>query len=976
MAIAVNPDVRELDFSDNVKVSKFMQDFSDFRMKKWITYRPVNAPSQSNPFYGGTRQFVINMGTGHILDTTYSGLWYSLKFLNASQSPIWPISTTFPRTAAAWIESVTFQHSNVAAHIDERLTDYDAVSSIFVPSKDVKSMDQTFFCFDYAKCADGNPFNLFAADDPYAKLLPMGIGTTQRASYAVFSFFIPLCRLSTIFNSGKYFFPSLLRGNGEMTLSIRAVANSLNEIFGGSNCSYTSFGSVNPNDRIYRSFDGDGLKWMVSMDDMKLVTLNLDNAFLTKEYNAFIASGRKFIRSFKGYNYQYYQVQSGYNRIEIANTHQSISHIILAFQTAYSMRLNGNPSNACGDILLGNQRTMALPKSLVLSTMAYSKKANLTEDDLIKSTVLTPANKPKDGSSNEHFHKAEGHYVSPMEEDVILNSSLTASSTLQQTMTPKVNFGSKVVDLTKSIVNSVAGTIKTGYSAAVNAMEEGKSIDQAINTGIGTMIKDVGNKTVEFIQPKEEASVGGVRSKSAFARRGKNQKHLTDAMQNITNTLDIARQNQTLISTLLDNRPILAKEEIEEWKTLITALYPDFDWTTINKKSVTNPDSFVSYIKNLLTSSNAKNKNIQIRFKEKNKGLGFMTKLTQFERSLLAALLGNTNTKVYQLAGKLIESRADKLTGAEIQTLRYAYANNITIPSDQTEYFKLCEKAAASEEAKQLCEEIIITKELLGKGTVGTNASEADSEDMSASDFGYYGLLRATDGAKIIGTIINNSFPAMWKDKTSQQPVFSDQQREYLAHVLDAVMSDIYDAERILWHSYDNLMLPCEAKQIYDMGPNLIERLQVYRGTGNGETVFSEPVNENMFYHISREAMGDKAEDHPFFSRKSFDQDGAYIVISLNTFMRDAHHEFWDGFSTNRVADRLYVEFENTFLLSGNLAAIPPWYYDTGYVDNCQNLICKVFTVYDNIYYIDRNNNLNVSDTLLPLQESRGPISE
>ena len=32
MAIAINPDVRELDFSDNVKVSKFMQDFSDFRM--------------------------------------------------------------------------------------------------------------------------------------------------------------------------------------------------------------------------------------------------------------------------------------------------------------------------------------------------------------------------------------------------------------------------------------------------------------------------------------------------------------------------------------------------------------------------------------------------------------------------------------------------------------------------------------------------------------------------------------------------------------------------------------------------------------------------------------------------------------------------------------------------------------------------------------------------------------------------------
>lgn len=190
------------------------------------------------------------------------------------------------------------------------------------------------------------------------------------------------------------------------------------------------------------------------------------------------------------------------------------------------------------------------------------------------------------------------------------------------------------------------------------------------------------------------------------------------------------------------------------------------------------------------------------------------------------------------------------------------------------------------------------------------------------------------------------------------------------------VLKGIFESDRLTWHTYNNLLLPCEAKQIYDLGPNLIEKLQVYRGTGNGETVFSEPINENMFYHISREAMGDAAEDHPFFSRMGFDRGCAYVVISLNTFMRDAHHEYWDGFSTNRVADRLYVEFENTYLLPSNLIAIPPWYYDLGYIDNTRNLNCKVFTIYDNIYYIDRNNNLNVSDTLLPLQEGRGPTSE
>lgn len=186
----------------------------------------------------------------------------------------------------------------------------------------------------------------------------------------------------------------------------------------------------------------------------------------------------------------------------------------------------------------------------------------------------------------------------------------------------------------------------------------------------------------------------------------------------------------------------------------------------------------------------------------------------------------------------------------------------------------------------------------------------------------------------------------------------------------------MFDNDRIAWHRYYTHMVPAEPKQIYDLGMNIIENLQVYRGTGNGETVFSEPINENMFYHVSREALGDVAENHPYFNYASFRKDTATITISLNTFMRDAHHEFWDGFSTNRVADRLYVEFELVPLGIESLTQIMPWYRDIGYNNHNASLNCKVFTIYDNIYYIDRDNNLNVSDTLLPLQEGRIPGSD
>ena len=192
----------------------------------------------------------------------------------------------------------------------------------------------------------------------------------------------------------------------------------------------------------------------------------------------------------------------------------------------------------------------------------------------------------------------------------------------------------------------------------------------------------------------------------------------------------------------------------------------------------------------------------------------------------------------------------------------------------------------------------------------------------------------------------------------------------------DLRVYEILDKEVASWHRHHFQMLPSEAKQVYDAGMYAIDHLQVYRGTGNGETVFSEPIDGEMFYHISREAFGDSAEDHPYFGFESFRKDGAIIAISLNTFMRDAAHEYWDGFSTNRVADRLYVEFNVNSFAINDASEITPWYMDLGYNGAQSAMVCKVFTIYDNIYYIDRNNNLNVADTLIPLQEGRAPASE
>ena len=1018
MAIAINPDVRELDFSDNVKVSKFMQDFSDFRMKKWITYRPVNAPSEASPFMGGTRQFVINMGTGHILDTWYSGLWYTLKFANGSPEAIWPFSTSLPRTSSAWIESVTFMHSNVAAHIDERLTDYDAVSAIFVPAKDIKSMDQTFFHFDYSQCMDGNPYNAFAADDPYAKMFPHGINTSQRLSYGTVSFFIPLCRLSTIFNSGKYFFPSLLRGNGEMTLQIRSVANSLNEVFGGDRCGFSAFASTDMNDRIYRTLN-EGLSWAVCMEDMKLVTLNLDNAFLTKEYNAFIASGRKFIRSFKAYNYQFYQVKSGYNRIEIANTHQSISHIILAFQTDYSVRCNGRAADANSDIMLGNQKTVAIPSHVLHASQAFHSIGPPSPQNAMRVSISTPVSKPKAGNAGNHLPVFESHhfgteaatpFITHISEDTVNSASPIEA--------PGGNlpWSQRVLNTTVGFVNRLADAGKDAGTAAIDALKNGKSLHQAAANGMGTFAESMLFKPSENRPAPNQSKNAGVRSGSAKrdkknkltqsatvpdakpqqpSKKQQLQQLAEDALQN---RLEVAKSTET-ITELTATQANLRLQNISR---IISQAFPDFDWKNFGDTKIKDQEAFILYIDKLLfgTSRHARANNA--KFNKLQKIFEVSQGLTAEQKLLLATLFGIENNKMHKLAGKYIRENLANLNPATMAIVQHAFNVGKEIPVSKDDFLIFCQEAAIAFDADlvETCAEMGVADELdeavasyamdgslmPDQLVTGPGAGEsAGSQLGNCHDNASMPLrivARKADTNRIAYSIVTAIMPAVpvvtvrKNGQDTSEPIFTGLQVDYLRRIMGSIIKGMMENSRLTWHTYNNLLLPCEAKQIYDLGPNLIEKLQVYRGTGNGETVFSEPVNENMFYHISREAMGDSAEDHPFFSRKGFDRDCAYVVISLNTFMRDAHHEFWDGFSTNRVADRLYVEFENTYLRPSNLAAIPPWYYDLGYVDNTQNLNCKVFTIYDNIYYIDRNNNLNVSDTLLPLQEGRGPSTD
>ena len=900
MAIAINPDVRELDFSDNVKVSKFMQDFSDFRSKKWITYRPVNAPSPSSPFVGGTRQFIINMGTGHILDTLYSGLWYTLRLTNYSELAIWPVEASLPRTSAAWIESVTFQHSNVAAHIDERLADYDAVNAFFTPAREIDSMKQTFFHIGNTEHIDSTPFNAMENDDPFGKLMPVGALSTGRYSHMTVSFFIPLCRLSTIFNSGKYFFPSLLRGNGEMTLSIRSVHNKLTEIFGGGNSSMTVYSGLTHDDKQWDT-DDEGLRWNVEMTSMKLITLNLDNAFLTKEYNAFIASGRKFIRSFKGYNYQFVQLKNGYNRIEIANTHQSISHIVLAFQSSYTVRANGRPTRTIANQMFFTHKTKYADEDEVVK--------NNSEGKYVRTSANYQTNHEHDDLDHDHF---DGHVIIDHnahhddDDDDGPSGGPTASN----------NKRKKVYKKTHAKGKSMGGSV-----------HQSSLLHKLTHISTNTVKKTL---------------------KSAAAVSGK-------------------------LAELVPGKPGLFLNAINTGATLANEILPE---TTDDKpapKAQTNKETTESVTKHATVTVDTRPGTAAKEFNFSDEDVEVMGTFFQIMRDAKAFdnldVFKNHNGTVWSAKHWVSSFMSIKNNNTE-----FAQSWQKIISRNMTAYAKVANFSNA---------ELGFLAYLTGVRNMEAQTLKVFIDKLQEDnnfDNTVYGKLVA-EAIKLHGQDIHSLF------------VLTPQQIEEKFATLETGLNDIAAAigggdfdniklaarlhkEISSWHTYHVHMVPGEAKQAYDLGMHSIGKLQVYRGTGNGETVFSEPINEDMFYHISREAMGDSAEDHPYFSYDSFRRDGAIVVISLNTFMRDAHREFWDGFSTNRVADRLYVEFNIDEFHVPMLTAMAPWYYDLGYNDIDRNLVCKVFTVYDNIYYIDRNNNLNVSDTLLPLQEGRSPISE
>ncbi|ESU35714.1 Hypothetical protein DHA2_150965 [Giardia duodenalis] len=898
MAIAINPDVRELDFSDNVKVSKFMQDFSDFRMKKWITYRPVNAPSEAAPFQGGTRQFIINMGTGHILDTLYSGLWYTLYFVNGTDKIDWPLQASLPRTSAAWIESVTFQHSNVAAHIDERLCDYDSVATAFTSAKDILSMKHTFFTAEGQRFEDGNMFNNIRADDPYGKLLKAGASDTGRISYTTRSFFIPLCRLSSIFNSGKYFFPSLLRGNGEMTLSIRSVSQSLCEVFGGENSAMAVYSGLYPGDKIWASTNDDPLSWAVYMTNMKLVTLNLDNAFLTKEYNAFIASGRKFIRSFKGYNYQFYQVRSGYNRIEIANTHQSISHVVLAFQAPYSVRQNGHPTSALDDQTLGVQRT------------AIANAIEMTQRLASNVYAFTPATVTTEGNVRTDYQPAPPERVVSANDETSTNIALRAEA-----VSVTGRLASAVLGWASNHWDVVAGLANQAAHGAVNMLPQGYQGFAKAAIGItGHVLQNFfGNNS----HPQMRALTGTVERSidDAILKEFIYERHLPPGTNITVKLLDEVERVYGKIAPHVVAAGI--NLDVNQLKQAIVN-----SWTAMATRR-TEAQRLARHRYHLMMNANY---------------------LTCSEAATIAYLVSETNH------AQMPEAIKNYLKSTPLHQWQQDVINELLNRRPPAE-------GAGGQPA--------------GGAAAGTGQERARARGEEVISL--FALARGVHGEVKAEQIIDNALPHhLVEDNDEAELPFTAEQRTALIEILGTLLDD----DALAWHKYFTQMVPCEAKQLFDMGINAIEKLQVYRGTGNGETVFSEPVNENMFYHISREAMGDSAENHPYLNYASFRKDMAVIVISLNTFMRDAHHEFWDGFSTNRVADRLYVEFESTPVELHRAANILPWYQNIAYNDNCDKLNCKVFTIYDNIYYIDRNNNLNVSDTLLPLQEGRGPTTD
>lgn len=967
MAIAINPDVRELDFSDNVKVSKFMQDFSDFRAKKWITYRPVNAPSQSDPFYGGTRQFVINMGTGHILDTLYSGLWFELRFYNYSDKFLWPLSTTMPRTSSAWIESVTFQHSNVAAHIDERLTDYDAVNALFTPVAELNSMKQTYLHYHNTKT--NNVYNTYQADDLYGKLLPAH-EKIRRLNDTALKLFIPLYRLSTIFNSGRYFFPSLLRGNGEMTISIRSVANKLSEIFGGSNSILNVFDGLTMKDMVGEE---DNVEWSVAMTSLNLITLNLDNAFLTKEYNAFIASGRKFIRSFKAYNYQYYEVKGGYNRIEIANTHQSISHVVLLFQSDYGVKINGNFVSPLEDNQLYLQKTpaadddeisdMTQANNYLPTTASIAQNVNILKrtggPSLKQTTLVVPAGAPEvpQTTSGEVAIPGAGDDYAKLTKSTKERSYAIAPITREGTH--KLDkIGEAYVKLRKGVKNT-CGYILGTYGKAVDFLEhQFKARQQMVDT-LGDPSSNMqalmrGPTSVNTLQRSIVRTGGAMAQQTPVTYGGGCPPRAPSTAEKVVEAVDGLTFYESSINILASHgdrtqsylgetgQAKAADAQLRALLNIIMAGCADSNTgiiTTGAGYDIT-PQIAVDFLLDIVDYFDTQDPftlldKMRIGGAQPSKKLIIMvsaalkTMMQDYEISDNYGL--NTNDKaIIEHMKNFFAANIDAMIKNEISSHHFKW--------EQTELTLLIGLMAKNEELKGLLEQIQV-----GGGSLGR-------------------LARSSQGSvyqKIVNELSN-----LANKNTDGVAV---------AHLIEQFFN-VHSWRMACIYTH---ILPAEAKQIYDIGLTAIGNLQVYRGTGNGETVFSEPVNEDMFYHISREATGESAEEHPYFKYDSFRKDGmSAIVISLNTFMRDAHHEFWDGFSTNRVADRLYIEFETAFLAQDEADKLAPWYYAHNYQGNITKLVCKVFTIYDNIYYIDRNNNLNVSDTLLPLQEGRGPSTD
>ena len=979
MAIAINPDVRELDFSDNVKVSKFMQDFSDFRAKKWITYRPVNAPSQSDPFYGGTRQFVITMGTGHILDTLYSGLWFELRFYNYSDKFLWPLSTTMPKTSSAWIESVTFQHSNVAAHIDERLTDYDVVNALFTPTAELNTMKHTYLHYHNTKT--NNVYNTYQADDLYGKLLPTH-ESIRRLNDTTIKFFIPLYRLSTIFNSGRYFFPSLLRGNGEMTISIRSVANKLSEIFGGANSILNVFDGLTMKDMIGEE---DNVEWSVAMTNLNLITLNLDNAFLTKEYNAFIASGRKFIRSFKAYNYQYYEVKSGYNRIEIANTHQSISHVVLLFQSDYGVKINGNFASPLEDNQLYLQKTPAAESTTLNEMTAQSKYLPTT------STIHSNINNLKRTRGQEG---RQTKLVVPSGEPEV---PTTTDGTVAKPGT------------TDDFDKLKKSTVEKTYMIAPISREATHKVG-ILGEG-WTVVKKGAKHSMDYIL----GTYGRVRDflEHQFEARRDLVDTLTDASTYAQHRMRVQPHVNTLSRSLVRNGPAPAANPstVARGGSGVPPRAPTagqrVQQALLNLTDYGDDDS--AYETSVSVSENHTGRSLAYlgetgSYREEDK------KARELLHFIMEAFTPNETGQIV-IANELMLSPQDAVAflmslvdyldaptqgifsvyntlrqaGAQVsrRNMIIAAAGLGAIIKDFTPSEELGLNANDKEIVTSMQKFFTININEMIKGEMATEKQRWDEADLAL-------LIQAMGKNDELKAYLDQINPAGFslgrivQGRSQQGSVYNkilDEMSDLLTvtpygTTVANMIEKFFNLHSWRMASIYTHILPAEAKQIYDIGMTAIGNLQVYRGTGNGETVFSEPVDEEMFYHISREAMGDSAENHPYFRYDSFRKDMAVIVISLNTFMRDAHHEFWDGFSTNRVADRLYVEFEHSPFSSPQASSILPWYDDIGYDDNNIGLNCKVFTIYDNIYYIDRNNNLNVSDTLLPLQEGRGPSTD